>query len=286
MSKASLVNKDKLSKDILVKYEKLKNILSGMKDVLVAFSGGVDSTFLLKVSQDVLGDSVLAVIGSSETYPENEKQEAIRLAKMMNVRHMVIHTQELENPDFVNNPPHRCYFCKMELFSKLKEIADREDISFVLDGSNFEDMEDFRPGLKAAEELGVRSPLKEAGLIKSEIRALSKNLGLPTWSKPAMACLSSRFPYNTMIDEKSLNQIAQAEDYLRSQGFSQLRVRHHGQVARIEVNPEDIPKIMDSRMRERVVENLKKMGYTYITLDLSGYRTGSMNEPLSLKNSK
>jgi uncharacterized protein len=267
------------------KFENLQDILKRMKRVLVAFSGGVDSTFLLKVARDVLGNDVLAVIASSATYPEREQQEALRIAEDLNVRYKVIHTKELDDPQFKNNPPERCYFCKKELFSRLKEIAVEEKFPYVCDGSNFEDSFDFRPGSKAAEELNVHSPLKEARLGKSEIRILSKKLGLSTWDKPAMACLSSRFPYFSPIDNESLRQIDQAEEYLRAKGFSQLRVRHHGQMARIEIDPKDFSMIMAKQTREEIVESLKKMGYLYVTLDLAGYRTGSMNEPILDKSS-
>lgn len=262
------------------KYEKLKNLLQGMEKVLVAFSGGVDSSFLLKVARDVLGDGVLAVIAGSETYPEKEKEEAIQLAQRMGVKHRVIYTHELENPDFAQNPPQRCYFCKTELFGRLKEIADEEGISHVLDGSNFEDLEDFRPGTEAGKELGIRSPLREAGLVKSEIRELSRSLGLPTWNKPSLACLSSRFPYYTEIDRQGLRQVEQAEEFLREIGFTQVRVRHHGQIARIEVEPREMPRFLEKNLREKALDRFKKIGYSYITLDLAGYRTGSMNEPL------
>jgi uncharacterized protein len=271
---------NKIPDKTVLKYENLKDILAGMQKVLVAFSGGVDSTFLLKVAQDVLGSDVLAVIASSATYPANEQQEALRLAKTMKVSHRVIHTKELDDPNFRDNPPERCYFCKKELFSRLKEIAAEENIPHVLDGSNAEDTFDFRPGSKAARELDVRSPLVEAGLIKNEIRMLSKKLGLPTWNKPAMACLSSRFPYFTSIENESLRQVDQAEEYLRSKGFSQIRVRHHGQVARIELEQKDFSLIMEKETREEIVASLKKIGYAYVTLDLVGYRTGSMNEPI------
>jgi uncharacterized protein len=271
---------DGISDDTRLKFDKLKDILASMEKVLVAFSGGVDSTFLLKVAQDVLGSNVMAVIASSATYPEREQQEALRIAEGMKVRYKVIHTKELDDPNFRDNPPERCYFCKKELFSRLKEIAAEENIPHVCDGSNFEDTFDFRPGSKAAEELEVRSPLKEASLGKEEIRALSKKLGLSTWNKPAMACLSSRFPYFTSIDNESLRRIDSAEDYLRAKGFSQLRVRHHGQMARIEIDPSDFSLIMEEQTRKEIVENLKKIGYLYVTLDLAGYRTGSMNEPI------
>ncbi|MCJ7580206.1 MAG: ATP-dependent sacrificial sulfur transferase LarE [Candidatus Aminicenantes bacterium] len=269
-----------LKTETLAKLENLKNILKDMETVLVGFSGGVDSSLLLKTAQDVLGDRVLAVIAQSDTYPEKEQEEAVKLAVAWNVRLKIIQTDELDNPKFVQNPPTRCYFCKSELFSKLKEIASSEGILFVCDGSNYEDLDDFRPGAKAAEELGVRSPLKEAGLIKDEIREISRWMGLPTWNKPSLACLSSRFPYNTEIDRDSLKQISLAEDYLRSKGFTQVRVRHHGQIARIEVEPDEIVILMDPELRRDVVVNFKAFGYTYITLDLAGYRTGSMNEPL------
>ena len=262
------------------KYENLKKILKGMKRVLVAFSGGVDSTFLLKTAADVLGSEVLAVTAQSEVYPERELKEAKNIARKLNIRHLLILTTEMENPEFVSNSPQRCYFCKQELFSRLKEIAKKENIPFVLDGANFEDMADFRPGTQAAEELGIRSPLKEAGFTKNEIRELSKKFHLPTWDKPSMACLASRFPYNTEIDRDSLIQVSQAEIFLRKLGFKQLRVRHYSQMARIEISRGDFLKITEKPTREKIIKAFKKLGYTYICLDLEGYRTGSMNEPL------
>lgn len=281
MSKTDRIELNGVSKEVQAKYKRLKGIIKEMGSVLVAFSGGVDSSFLLKTAHEVLGDEVFAVIASSETYPEKEKEEAIKIAQYLNVRCKIIRTQELENPDFVNNSPQRCYFCKRVLFSRLKEIAEDEGIPYVIDGANLEDTGDYRPGSIAAEELGIRSPLKEARFIKSEIRKLSKQLGLPTWNKPSMACLASRFPYYMRIDIESLKRVSQAEDCLRALGFSQIRVRHHGQIARIEIKPKEFPEIMEKGVREKVVKTLKKLGYTYITVDLAGYRTGSMNEPLS-----
>lgn len=281
MSKTDRIELNGVSKEVQAKYKRLKGIIKEMGSVLVAFSGGVDSSFLLKTAHEVLRDEVFAVIASSETYPEKEKEEAIKIAQCLNVRYKIIRTLELENPDFVNNSPQRCYFCKRVLFSRLKEIAEDEGISCVIDGANLEDTGDYRPGSIAAEELGIRSPLKEARFIKSEIRKLSKQLGLPTWNKPSMACLASRFPYYMRIDMKSLKRVSQAEDFLRALGFSQIRVRHHGQIARIEIEPKEFPEIMEKGVREKIVKTLKKLGYTYITVDLAGYRTGSMNEPLS-----
>jgi len=286
MNKMNKVEIREIPKVTLSKYEKLKNILREMGGVLVAFSGGVDSTFLLKTAHEVLGKNVLAVIASSETYPPKEREEAIRLAQKFNIRYRVIETKELENSDFANNPPQRCYFCKKELFSKLKDIAEAEGIPYILDGSNYEDTSDFRPGAKAAEELGIRSPLKEAHLGKSEIRQLSKRSSLPTWNKPSLACLSSRFPYYTKIESKNLKQVAQAEEFLRKLGFVQVRVRHHGQIARIEIEPPEFPKITDKKVREAIIKNFKKLGYIYIALDLAGFRSGSMNEALNLASGK
>jgi len=262
------------------KYDRLKNGLAKMGRVLVAFSGGVDSALLLKTARDVLGRNVLAVIATSETYPTREVRAARALARRLAVRTKVIHTEELRNPDFAANAPDRCYHCKRELFSALRGIAEQEGLAFVLDGANADDRSDFRPGSRAGRELGVRSPLQQAGLSKTEIRTLSRALGLPTWNKPSLACLASRFPYHTRIEPEGLRRVGRAEEFLRRLGLRQLRVRDHGSVARIEVETADFAKLLAPRARARLTRYFKKLGYTYVTLDLDGYRTGSLNEPL------
>lgn len=256
----------------------LKNILKNYDGAVIAYSGGVDSTFLVKVAHEVLGDELLAITACSEIYPEAETQKALELIGQLGVRHLTIQTKELNNAQFVANPPDRCYHCKANLFSELQSIAARQGFQYVLCGDNYDDQYDHRPGMIAAQELGVKSPLVEAGLTKDDIRQLSRQIGLPTWNKPALACQASRFPYGEFITKKKLNMVGRAEAYLHSLGIGQLRVRHHDNLARLEVSASDMFKVVEAA--EEITRKLKEIGYAYVTLDLLGYRTGSLNEVL------
>jgi uncharacterized protein len=263
------------------KYDRLKEAITQAGSVAVAFSGGVDSTFLLKVCADLLGERVLAVTARSDSFPARELREARDLAKQIGARHLLIDSEELEVPGFSDNPPHRCFLCKNELFSKVKRIADRDGINCVFDGSNADDPDDFRPGRIAAQRLGIRSPLEEAGLTKKEIRSLSRMLDLPTWDKPSLACLSSRFPYHTKITRQALGQVENAENYLWELGMRVFRVRHHDAVARMELGEKEIRLLWECNLSSQIVQYFKSLGYIYVAVDLEGYRTGSMNETLT-----
>jgi uncharacterized protein len=254
-----------------------------MESAVIAFSGGVDSSLLLSVAREVIGRRVLAVTAISPTYPREEAALAGQIAKRIGARFIRVRTSETKDKRFLQNPPSRCYFCKLELFRSLQSIADRSRMRFILDGSNVDDLRDSRPGRKAAKELGVRSPLQEAGLTKEEIRYLAKKRGLPNWAKEQLACLASRFPYGTEITPEDLQRVSCAESFLRRLGFTNVRVRHYGALARIEVSEDQIEKLSRSAVRKKVLRKLQSLGYTYSTIDLQGYRTGSLNEVLRRK---
>ncbi len=261
------------------KYDTLREILTGMGGCVIGFSGGVDSTLLFAVAAECLAQRALAVTATSATYPQRELDEARELAERIGGRHRVVVSEELDIPEFQENPSNRCYYCKHELFGKLRAIADQEGLPHILDGTNIDDRSDHRPGRQAAEEIGVRSPLEEAGFTKQDIRDLSRAMDLPTWDKPAFACLSSRFPYGTAITAGRVHQVGQAEESLRELGFRTLRVRYHGDVARLELGPEEFSRAVEN-LRDEVTQRVKAAGFAYVALDLQGYRSGAMNEVL------
>ena len=257
------------------KYQKLKEILTGMDSILVAFSGGTDSSLVLKVAHDVKGDNVIAMTAVSASLPASERLEAGQIARQIGAQHILVESAETSDPAYLANTPNRCFFCKKETYGKLAAYAKQHGFHAIVDGTNTDDAGDFRPGRKAASEFHVRSPLLEAGFSKADIRSLAKELGLPNWDKPAAACLSSRIPYGTTITLEALTQVERAEDQLHRLGLRQVRVRHHGPVARIEADPEDFPRLLEHR--DEIVTKLKAIGYTFVSLDLAGFHSGSMN---------